>query len=123
MHRFTLVVMLVACVGLLAACIGGSPVCEALPEEIELTLSATGLTPSDPEVCRGDEVTLGVSSGVDGVLHVHGYEEDVPAVPVTAGDRIDLAFTATRSGQFPIELHTDENTQGVNVGLLTVHEP
>lgn len=123
MHRFTLVVLLVACVELLAACIGGSPECEALPEEIELTLSATTLTPTDPAVCRGHEVTLTVSSEVDGVLHIHGYDEDVPATTVTAGEVLELAFTATRSGQFPIELHTDENTQGVNVGLFTVHEP
>jgi hypothetical protein len=122
-QRFTLVVMLVACVGLLAACIGQSPACEALPEEIELTLSATTLTPSDPAVCRGDEVTLTVSSEVDGVLHVHGYDEDVPATNVAAGEVLDLEFTATRSGQFPIELHTDEDTEGVNVGLFTVHEP
>jgi hypothetical protein len=115
--------MLAACVGLLAACLGGSPECEALPEEVELTLSATTLTPSDPTVCRGDDVTLTVSSEVDGVLHIHGYDEDVPATGVTAGEVLELEFSATRSGQFPIELHTDENTQGVDVGLFTVHEP
>lgn len=122
MHRSMLVV-LVACATVLGACIGASAQCETLPEDIELTLSATTLTPSDPAVCRGDEVTLTVSPEIEGVLHVHGYDEELPATAVTEGEVVELAFSATRSGQFPIELHTDENTQGVNVGLLTVHEP
>jgi hypothetical protein len=122
-HRFTLVAVIVACAGVLSACIGASAECAALPEEIELTLSATTLTPPDLAVCRGDEVSLTVRSEVDGVLHVHGYEEDLPATTVTAGEVLELSFVASRSGQFPIELHTDENTQGVDVGLLTVHEP
>ncbi len=108
---------------LLAGCIGGSPACEALPAEIELTLTAETLTPSDPAVCRGSDVTLTVTAEVDGVLHIHGYDAEVPATPVTQGEVVELAFTAERSGQFPIELHTDENTQGVNVGLFTVNEP
>lgn len=123
MHRFARVAILLACAGLLAACIGPSAACEALPEEIELTLSAEMLTPSDPAVCRGDEVTLTVTPEVDGILHIHGYDEDVPATSVTAGEVIELSFMATRSGQFPIELHTDENTQGIGVGLFTVNEP
>jgi hypothetical protein len=118
-----LVVALVAWSALLAGCIGPSAECDALPDEIELTVSATTLTPSDPAVCRGDDVTLLVRAEVDGVLHVHGYDEELPATTVTAGGMLELAFTAARSGQFPIELHTDDDTQGVNVGLLTVHEP
>jgi hypothetical protein len=94
-----------------------------LPDEIELTLSATTLTPSDVAVCRDDEITLVVRPEVDGVFHVHGYDEELPATNVTAGQAVELVFTATQSGQFPIELHTDEHTQGVDVGLLTVNEP
>ncbi len=108
---------------LLAGCIGGPPACEALPAEIELTLAADTLTPSDPAVCRGSDITLTVTAEVNGVLHIHGYDSEVPATPVTQGEVIELSFTAARSGQFPIELHTDENTQGVNVGLFTVNEP
>jgi hypothetical protein len=107
----------------LAACIGGPPACDALAAEIELTLTADTLTPSDPAVCRGSDVVLTIDAEVDGVLHIHGYDAEVPATPVTQGEVLELAFTAERSGQFPIELHTDENTQGVNVGLFTVHEP
>ena len=112
------VVMLAA-----AGCIGGSPTCDALPTAIDLTLTADSLTPQDPAVCRDRDVTLAVTSNVDGVFHIHGYDEEVPATTVTAGETVELTFTASRSGQFPIELHTDENTQGVNVGIFTVHEP
>ena len=107
----------------LAGCIVGPPACEALPAEIELTLTADALTPSDPAVCRDSDVTLTVTAEVDGVLHIHGYDAEAPATSVTQGEVVELAFTAERSGQFPIELHTDENTQGINVGLFTVHEP
>ena len=108
---------------LLAGCIGGPPACEALPAEFEMTLTADALTPSDPAACRGSDVTMAITAEVDGVLHLHGYDAEVPATPVTQGEVVELAFTAGRSGQFPIELHTDENTQGVNVGLFTVNEP
>jgi len=107
----------------IVGCLGGPPACEAGPVEIELTLTAETLTPSDPAVCRGSDVTLTVTPEVDGVLHIHGYDAEVPATPVAQGEAIELAFTAERSGQFPIELHTDENTQGANVGLFTVNEP
>lgn len=113
----------VAVVLIAAGCVGGSPACDALPTEIELTVTAETLTPVDPAVCRDRDVTLIISPEVDGVFHLHGYDEQVPATTVTAGETIDLEFTANRSGQFPIELHTDENTQGVSLGIFTVHEP
>jgi hypothetical protein len=122
-HRFAIPVLGLALAMALAACAAPSTECDALPDQIELTLSARALTPTDPAVCRDDDVTLIVRPEVDGILHIHGYDADVPATPVMAGEVLELAFTATRSGEFPIELHTDENTQGVNVGTFTVHEP
>lgn len=116
-------VLALLCAALLAGCVGGRPACAALSGAIELTLTAETLTPSSPAVCRGTDVTLTVRSEVDGVLHVHGLDAEVPASPVSQGDVLELAFTAGRSGQFPIELHTDENPQGTSVGLFTVHEP
>jgi hypothetical protein len=46
----------------------------------------------------------------------------VPATTVTAGEVVVLAFSAERSGQFPIELHPTDDPQGVSVGIFTVHE-
>ena len=81
------------CTTLLAACIGGPPACEMLSAEIELTLTAETLTPPNPAVCRGTDVTLTVMSEVDGVLHIHGYDAELPATPVAQGEVLELAFT------------------------------
>jgi hypothetical protein len=117
-----LAVAVVLC-GLLAGCPGGTADCEALPERYELALDAETLTPSDPSVCRDDEVTLRVRSEVDGTIHIHAYDAQLPATPVAAGESVEMRFTADRSGQFSIELHPDESPQGVVVGIFTVHEP
>jgi hypothetical protein len=122
MIRATLLAGLLLVVAL-AGCIGGDADCAALPTRIELTLTADELRPASPSVCRDREVTLVVTSEVDGILHIHGYDAEVPATAVTAGDVTELVFTTRRSGQFPIELHTDENTRGVALGVFTVHEP
>ena len=107
----------------LSGCIGGDAQCAALPTRIELTLTADELSPASPAVCRDRDVTLVVTSEVAGILHIHGYDDEVPATEVTAGEVVELEFMARRSGQFPIELHTDENTQGVALGIFTVREP
>lgn len=119
--RFSIAAAIV--VALLAGCAGGTADCGALPERYELTLGADTLTPSDPAVCRGDEVTLVVHSEVDGTFHIHGYDAHIPATGVVAGETLELSFTAARSGQFPIELHSADSPRGVGVGILTVHEP
>lgn len=90
---------------------------------VQLQLSADALTPSDPAVCRGQDVTLVVASKVDGIIHIHGYDAAVPATEVRADEELRLTFQADRSGQFPIELHPADDAQGVEVGLFTVHEP
>jgi hypothetical protein len=121
--RANLATLLGLAILILSGCGGGTADCEALPTRVELTLAADGLNPSNPAVCRDREVTLVVTSQVDGILHIHGYDEQLPATEVAAGEMIELSFTAVRSGQFPIELHTDEDAQGSSVGILTVHEP
>lgn len=125
MHRQRVVLPLVL---LLAAVLAGC-VTENLPEtceqdeaSIELTVSAAALDPSDPAACRGQRVTIVLSSEVDGVLHIHGLDAVVPAATITAGGQLTLEFTADRSGQFPIELHPADDPQGVTVGIFTVHE-
>ncbi|MEO6578715.1 MAG: hypothetical protein ABIO99_07460 [Candidatus Limnocylindria bacterium] len=110
--------------GILGVCVPASGSgCDGLPDQIPITVSADTMEPSGPAVCRDREVTLAVSPEVDGVLHIHGYDEQIPATTITAGEEIVLTFTADRSGQFPIELHTDGAPQGVDIGIVTVHEP
>lgn len=110
---------------LLSACVSENrpATCNEPGVTLELTLTADSLNPADPAVCRDQEVTLVVDSQVDGTLHIHGYDEQVPASAVTAGEELRLEFTASRSGQFPVELHTDAQPQGASVGVFTVHEP
>jgi hypothetical protein len=114
-------------VTLLAACVSDTgpdaESCDAPSIELELTLTADALTPSDPAVCRDQDVTLRIASDVDGFIHIHGYDEAVPATEVVAGEELELAFTADRSGQFPIELHPADDPEGIDVGVFTVHEP
>ena len=112
-----LAVLLVGCIdeGRPASCDGRA--------EISMALTADSLTPADPAVCRGQAVTLSFESTVNGVIHIHGYDEEVPATAVAAGETLDLGFTASRSGQFPIELHPEDDPRGVELGIFTVHEP
>jgi hypothetical protein len=97
--------------------------CSAPAVEIELILDAGSLTPSDPAVCAGQAVTLVIDSAVDGLIHIHGYDEWVPPAEVRADEELRLAFDAERTGQFPIELHPADDPAGVSVGVFTVHEP
>ena len=108
-----------------SGCVPGtrSADCDEPTATIELELSATTLTPDDPAACKDQELTVEVASEVDGFLHIHGYDEEVPAAEVSAGETLTLTFTAIRSGQFPIELHPADDPTGIGVGLLTVHEP
>ncbi len=119
--------LLIALALLLAACVADSrpqeDACEAPTIEVALTLSADAMEPANPAVCRDQEVTLAIASSVDGVIHIHGYDEWVPATEVVAGEVLELTFVAERSGQFPVELHPADDPQGVELGVFTVHEP
>lgn len=106
-----------------SGCLPGGSGCDDLPDRVEITVSADGMTPSQPAVCRDRDVTLAVTPEVSGVLHVHGYDEDLPATTIVSGEPIELSFRSSRSGQFPVELHTDADPQGIDVGIFTVHEP
>jgi hypothetical protein len=110
---------------LASACVdvGLPPDCEQPVVTREATVTASAMTPGALEVCRGQEVTLVVDPDTDGVFHIHGYDEAVPATTIEAGVELRLEFVATRSGQFPIELHPAGDPTGVDIGILTVHEP
>ncbi|MBW3612589.1 MAG: hypothetical protein KY392_01865 [Chloroflexi bacterium] len=120
-------VVLLALVAGIAACVptGGpnAEACAAPSVTLEMAPSPDGLAPGAPSVCRDQEVTLVVDSAVDGVLHIHGYDSEVPAFEVSADDVTEITFVAGRSGQFPIEFHSADDPTGVEVGVFTVHEP
>jgi hypothetical protein len=112
---------------LLAACVTGnepaSSACAADAVEVRLVLDRDALTPNDPQACRGQSVTLLVAAKADGVIHIHGYDDAVPATEVAAGGETTLEFEAVRAGQFPIEFHPADDPRGVELGIFTVHEP
>ncbi len=111
---------------LLTACVGdaGLPsTCHDPSVSFTATLSDEHLEPASFNACRGQDVTITFTIERDGVLHLHGYDDQVPATEVRAGQETVFEFDAVRSGQFPIALHTTDGPAEVIVGALTVHEP
>lgn len=108
---------------LAAACVPQTTIpddCDATSVTRQATLEGEQLNPDAIGICRGQEVLLEITVDADGVLHLHGYDDAVPAEAVEAGQTVELAFTAERAGQFVIEFHGD--TGDLEIGILTVHE-
>lgn len=124
MHRFVAVALVVG-IGLsVSGCVEQPQLpsdCAQATVTRNATLTADGLQPRNIDVCRGQRVSLSVQVGANGVLHIHGYDEEAKEVRV--GQTVSFAFTAVRSGQFVIELHTTQASGGLNMGVFTVHEP
>ena len=95
--------------------------CDAPTVARTATLAGDHLNPEAIDVCRGQQVTLEVVTQQDGVLHLHGYEQEAPATELHAGDRLEFTFEASRAGQFVIEVHPPEGEE-LEVGIFTVHE-
>ncbi|RMB60051.1 hypothetical protein [Tessaracoccus antarcticus] len=88
---------------LLAALAGCSTQDSAPPTTIHLDVRAQAPEePVEERVPLGSEVTLEVSSDVDGLLHVHGFDEELT---LTAGETTEKTFKASMSGAFEIETH------------------
>ncbi len=79
------------------------------------------MEPANLNVCSGQHVTLVVAVEAEGIFHLHGYDEEAPETEVHPGDTLTLEFDAV-AGQFPIELHTLDDSGEVTIGSLTVHE-
>ncbi len=63
-----------------AACVPSTGVdCSDPAVTIDATVTESAMEPSAISVCRGQDVTLVVTSETDGVLHIHGYDDQVPA--------------------------------------------
>ncbi len=126
MRTLPRLVATVALAGLLlaaTACVQQSDLpsdCDASSVERAATLTEGGLAPDGFDVCKGQAVTITITVQRAGELHLHGYDDQVPAQEVEVGDVAELAFSASRSGQFPLELHT--GTDEIELAILTVHE-
>jgi len=124
MHHRAAVSTIVLVAGVLVGCVTENrpATCNADKTTIELTVSASALTPNDPAACRGQIVTMTLDPEVNGVFHIHGLDTVVPATPIRSGEPVTLEFTADRSGQFPIELHLADDPTGLSLGIFTVYE-
>jgi hypothetical protein len=115
---------------LAAALVAGCVPNAGLPEtchdpsvRLEATLADERLEPAALDACREQRVTIALRIERDGILHLHGYDDQVAAMEVRAGEEVELTFEAVRSGAFPLALHTSDGPAEVNVGTLTIHEP
>lgn len=84
----------------LAGCSGGGSV-----EPTTIQLMVTEEAPEEPvreDVPLGSLLTLQVTSEVDGLLHVHGYEKELD---LTAGETTEATFEANIAGIVEVETH------------------
>ncbi len=94
--------------------------CQAASVQREATLAGDRLDPESIDLCKGQDLTLKITTQRAGEIHIHGYEKEMDVEP---GDTATFMFSATLPGQFPIELHTPNNGPEIEVGILTVNEP
>jgi hypothetical protein len=110
----------------LAACVPSTSLpatCHDPSVALAATLVGERLEPATFHVCRGQRVTITFTIQRDGILHLHGYDDQLGAQEVREGQTIDFSFEAVRAGQFPIALHTADGPAEVDVGTLVVNEP
>ncbi|MGH2463176.1 MAG: hypothetical protein ACRDFZ_06070 [Candidatus Limnocylindria bacterium] len=118
------IVLLALSLLLLAGCAAtDAGLCAAPSVSLEATVTDDGMDPSALAVCRGQEVTLELNSQTDGVFHLHGYDDQVPATGLTPGETTVLEFTADAAGQFIMQLHARSGDTEAEIGALTVNEP
>lgn len=83
--------------------LGCSAESEVEPTSVVLDVTATApAEPREEAVPLGSLVTLSVTSEVDGLVHVHGFEEIVDLVP---GETAEVTFKASMTGAFEVETH------------------
>ncbi len=107
---------------LIAGCIPADPACAEPSVTLAATVTDEAMDPSALAVCRDQEVVLELTSETDGVFHIHGYDDEAPAVSLEPGEVRTMEFTADQPGQFIIELHAREGDESTDIGVLTVNE-
>ncbi|MGO1384559.1 MAG: hypothetical protein ACTHU1_07140 [Arachnia sp.] len=88
---------------LLLGLLGCSSESEVEPTNVALNVTASApAEPREETVALGSLVTLSVTSEVDGLIHVHGFEETIDLVP---GETAEVTFKASMTGAFDVETH------------------
>jgi FtsP/CotA-like multicopper oxidase with cupredoxin domain len=80
------------------------------PVTINLAVSGTTMTPSDPSAKQGDKVTITVTADKAEEIHLHGY--DIHFEVPSAGGSVTHTFTADKSGTFPMEIEQTSTEVG-----------
>jgi hypothetical protein len=99
----------------LAIILAGGAIAE--PRIFELTIEK-GRLPEHQRLVRvqqGEEVILKWRADQAVVLHLHGYDIEAKVSPA---NWTEMRFTATATGRFPIELHTQAHA---TIAHLEVH--
>lgn len=85
----------------LGAC-GSSDAAQPVETTIELTDGGRAANVQRIEVRGGAKVTLTVTSDIEEIIHVHGYELEFT---VPAGGSVTQTFVADQLGSYEIETH------------------
>ncbi len=74
------------------------------PTVIRITLSEGGVSPNGQRVNLhyGEQFTLDITTDRDDIVHVHGFDTEIP---VKAGERTTKTLRADRIGRYEIESH------------------
>ena len=88
-------------------------------DTVMFELSITGYELSTAEdvlrVHEGDRVEIHLQSDTATIVHLHGYNIEVPVSPGVAGK---MAFEANATGRFPVMLHGKHSDGGNRDGAL-----
>jgi hypothetical protein len=118
-------VALISIAALLAGCVSDARPADLHCDQPTISLSAElahdSLQPGALGACRGQQVRLTVTIAQDGVLHIHGYDQE--SKEVRSGETATFQFAADQSGQFVIELHSAAHPSGLALGIFTAYEP
>jgi hypothetical protein len=75
---------------------------------INLTVNGDQVTPANPTVKQGDQVTMTITADRKEEIHLHGY--DIHFEVPSPGGSATHTFTADKSGSWPMEIE-DTGTQ------------
>lgn len=97
----------------------GAGAADADADNVSFDLSITGHKLNSAEdvlrVQQGDWVEIRMQSDKPIILHLHGYDIELPLSPGVAGR---MTFEAAATGRFPVNLHAEHSPGGNHDGAL-----